>query len=118
MVSAKNLPSMPVECVAKARMPGSGPKPTAATQITPQIRPGIERSTLRKSRTGPPIQVCATILRAASAPSGKATATASAVPATLMDSVSNKGRPHSRQRLKSGGMASAASCRMVGSASA
>jgi hypothetical protein len=41
--SAKNFPTIPIECKPSANTPGNAPNPTAATKIIPMINSGIAR---------------------------------------------------------------------------
>ena len=93
MASANSLASMPIECNASARMPGSTPMPSARTNSTANRRSGIARQNVMIARAAACTTGCGVVLRAAKNASGIETTAASTVPRTAINRVSTASTP-------------------------
>ncbi|MNZ77404.1 hypothetical protein D3C78_959430 [compost metagenome] len=104
ILSAKNLPSMPTPCSARARTPGNGPRPTAETNTRARISSLILRMTLSNCRVPAYTQRLRCRLRAARNARGMAKTIPSNVPHKAICKVSTAGCHKRGKMLRSGGI--------------
>jgi hypothetical protein len=91
MTSAKSRPSMPIECTASASAPGNGPKPTAVTNSSAQMRSGTARVSAIVPRAAAYKMRDGVTLRAAKIANGNAINIPTIVPKSAVSNVSSVG---------------------------